>query len=82
MSNMSGSHLTKEFFQLVKAIGESKSKQVNYVLECWHILFAYIFHRLRKNIVQEEDRIIALEVKTLKSRMKGGGRKTKVPYVI
>lgn len=49
---MSGSHLTKDFFQLVKAIGESKSKQ-------------------------EEDRIIANEVKTLKVSMKGGGRKTK-----
>jgi hypothetical protein len=25
---MSGSHLSKDFFELVKAIGESKSKQV------------------------------------------------------
>lgn len=27
VANMSGSHLSKEFFELVKAIGESKSKQ-------------------------------------------------------
>jgi hypothetical protein len=28
---MSGSHLSKDFFELVKAIGESKSKQVGSV---------------------------------------------------
>jgi hypothetical protein len=32
-TNMSGSHLSKDFFELVKAIGESKSKQVH-LLRC------------------------------------------------
>ncbi len=30
---MSGSHLSKDFFELVKAIGESKSKQVQLLLQ-------------------------------------------------
>jgi hypothetical protein len=29
---MSGSHLSRDFFELVKAIGESKSKQVRAIL--------------------------------------------------
>ena len=44
---MSGMHLSKEFFELIKAIGESKSKQ-------------------------EEDRIIASEILTLKKKLDGG----------
>ena len=44
---MSGMHLTREFFELIKAIGESKSKQ-------------------------EEDRIIAREVLTLKKKLESG----------
>ena len=43
---MSGMHLSKEFFELIKAIGESKSKQ-------------------------EEDRIIASEIITLKKKLDG-----------
>ncbi len=43
---MSGMHLSKEFFELIKAIGESKSKQ-------------------------EEDRIIASEILTLKKKLDG-----------
>ena len=45
---MSGMHLSREFFELIKAIGESKSKQ-------------------------EEDRIIAREVVTLKKKLETGG---------
>lgn len=45
---MSGMHLSREFFELIKAIGESKSKQ-------------------------EEDRIIAREVVTLKKKLESGG---------
>lgn len=45
---MSGMHLSREFFELIKAIGESKSKQ-------------------------EEDRIIAREVITLKKKLESGG---------
>ena len=30
---MSGSHLSRDFFELVKAIGESKSKQVRAIRE-------------------------------------------------
>ena len=41
-------HLSKEFFELIKAIGESKSKQ-------------------------EEDRIIASEILTLKKKLDGSG---------
>jgi len=41
-------HLSREFFELIKAIGESKSKQ-------------------------EEDRIIAREVVTLKKKLETGG---------
>ena len=44
---MSGMHLSSEFFELIKAIGESKSKQ-------------------------EEDRIIAREVATLKKKLESG----------
>jgi len=44
---MSGMHLSSEFFELIKAIGESKSKQ-------------------------EEDRIIAKEVATLKRKLESG----------
>ncbi|KAL7543085.1 hypothetical protein ACHAXR_013039 [Thalassiosira sp. AJA248-18] len=44
---MSGMHLSREFFELIKAIGESKSKQ-------------------------EEDRIIAREVVTLKKKLESG----------
>ena len=44
---MSGMHLSNEFFELIKAIGESKSKQ-------------------------EEDRIIAREVATLKKKLDSG----------
>mmetsp|Transcript_18829 Transcript_18829/g.33818 ORF Transcript_18829/g.33818 Transcript_18829/m.33818 type:complete len:1080 (-) Transcript_18829:79-3318(-) len=45
---MSGMHLSREFFELIKAIGESKSKQ-------------------------EEDRIIAREVVTLKKKLETKG---------
>jgi len=48
---MSGMHLSREFFELIKAIGESKSKQ-------------------------EEDRIIAREVMTLKKKLESGGDKS------
>lgn len=44
MSSTSGTHLSREFFELIKAIGESRSKQ-------------------------EEDRIIAREVLTLKNKL-------------
>ena len=44
---MSGMHLSSEFFELIKAIGESKSKQ-------------------------EEDRIIAREIVTLKKKLESG----------
>ena len=47
LSIMSGMHLSREFFELIKAIGESKSKQ-------------------------EEDRIIAREVITLKKKLETG----------
>ena len=47
ISIMSGMHLSREFFELIKAIGESKSKQ-------------------------EEDRIIAREVLTLKKKLESG----------
>jgi hypothetical protein len=58
---MSGMHLSREFFELIKAIGESKSKQ-------------------------EEDRIIAREVITLKKKLEtssagnaGGGMGGMIP---
>jgi len=50
---MSGSHLSRDFFDLVKTIGESKSKQ-------------------------EEDRIIANEVRLLKQRFSGKNLSRKV----
>jgi len=54
MSSTSGAHLSREFFDLIKAIGESRSKQ-------------------------EEDRIIAREVLTLKNKLHPWKKQTTAP---
>jgi hypothetical protein len=71
---MAGSHLSRDFFDLVKNIGEAKSKQVCFFFTTRPYFPTILTFRLFwKNIVcrahQEEDQIISNEVGKLQQLM-------------
>lgn len=73
---MSGSHLSKDFFEFIKAIGESRSKQVRRSAMPHRLgsLRTYsCAHAPSRWCAQEEDTIVVAEVARLKQKMQEPG---------